>query len=146
MKMEYFGKGTLDVTSNGVFISTIIGLVVGAAISSITEYYTALGTKPVMGVVRQSATGAATNIIAGLSLGMMSTWMPIVLFAGAIFGSYHFAGFYGVAIAAGAMMATTAMQLAIDAFGPIADNAGGIAEMSGLPEEVRGRTDILDRR
>ncbi len=144
MNMNFFGEGLRVVTSNGVFISTIIGLVVGLLISSITEYYTALGTKPVMGVVRQSATGAATNIIAGLSLGMMSTWMPIVLFAGAIIGSYHFAGFYGVAIAAGAMMATTAMQLAIDAFGPIADNAGGIAEMAGLPEEVRGRTDVLD--
>lgn len=144
MNMNFFGEGLKEVTSNGVFISTIIGIVVGALISSITEYYTALGTKPVLGVVRQSGTGAATNIIAGLSLGMMSTWMPIVLFAGAIIGAYHFAGFYGVAIAAGAMMATTAMQLAIDAFGPIADNAGGIAEMSHLPEEVRGRTDILD--
>ena len=144
MNMAFFGEGLLPVTRNGVFLSTVIGLVVGALISMITEYYTGLGTKPVLGVVRQSATGAATNIIAGLSLGMMSTWMPIVLFAGAIVGAYHFAGFYGVAIAAGAMMATTAMQLAIDAFGPIADNAGGIAEMSGLPEEVRGRTDILD--
>ena len=144
INMPFFGEGLKEVTRNGVFISTVIGLVVGALISMITEYYTALGTKPVLGVVRQSATGAATNIIAGLSLGMMSTWMPIVLFAGAIVGAYHFAGFYGVAIAAGAMMATTAMQLAIDAFGPIADNAGGIAEMSGLPEEVRGRTDILD--
>jgi len=144
MNMNFFGEGLRVVTSNGVFISTIIGLTVGLLISSITEYYTALGTKPVMSLVRQSATGAATNIIAGLSLGMMSTWMPIVLFAGAIMGSYHFAGFYGVAIAAGAMMATTAMQLAIDAFGPIADNAGGIAEMAGLPEEVRGRTDVLD--
>ena len=144
MNMNFFGEGLKTVTSNGVFFSTLIGLVVGLLISSITEYYTALGTKPVLSVVRQSATGAATNIIAGLSLGMMSTWMPIVLFAGAIIGAYHFAGFYGVAIAAGAMMATTAMQLAIDAFGPIADNAGGIAEMSGLPEEVRGRTDVLD--
>jgi K(+)-stimulated pyrophosphate-energized sodium pump len=144
MGMNFFGEGVKTVTSNGVFISTVIGLVVGLLISSITEYYTALGTKPVLGVVRQSATGAATNIIAGLSLGMMSTWMPIVLFAIAIVGAYNFAGFYGVAIAAGAMMATTAMQLAIDAFGPIADNAGGIAEMSGLPEEVRGRTDVLD--
>jgi K(+)-stimulated pyrophosphate-energized sodium pump len=144
MNMAFFGEENRMVTSNGVFISTIIGMIVGAVISSITEYYTGTGTKPVLGVVRQSATGAATNIIAGLSLGMMSTWMPIVLFAAAIVGSYHFAGFYGVAIAAGAMMATTAMQLAIDAFGPIADNAGGIAEMSGLPEEVRGRTDILD--
>jgi K(+)-stimulated pyrophosphate-energized sodium pump len=144
MNMAFFGEDNKMVSSNDVFMSTIIGMIVGAVISSITEYYTGTGTKPVMGVVRQSATGAATNIIAGLSLGMMSTWMPILLFAAAIVGSYHFAGFYGVAIAAGAMMATTAMQLAIDAFGPIADNAGGIAEMSGLPEEVRGRTDVLD--
>jgi len=144
MTMDFFGEEARIVTSNGVFYSTIIGMVVGGLISAITEYYTGTGTKPVLGVIRQSGTGAATNIIAGLSLGMMSTWMPIILFAGAIMGAYHFAGFYGVAIAAGAMMATTAMQLAIDAFGPIADNAGGIAEMSGLPEEVRGRTDILD--
>lgn len=144
IKMEFFGEADREITTNGVFIATVIGLTVGTLISMITEYYTALGTKPVMSVVRQSATGAATNIIAGLSLGMMSTWMPIVLFAGAIWGSYFFAGFYGVAISACAMMANTAMQLAIDAFGPIADNAGGIAEMSGLPEEVRGRTDVLD--
>lgn len=144
MTMSFFGEDDKIVTSMDVFYSTIIGMIVGGVISAITEYYTGTGTKPVMNVVRQSGTGAATNIIAGLSLGMMSTWMPIVLFAGAIYGAYHFAGFYGVAIAAGAMMATTAMQLAIDAFGPIADNAGGIAEMSGLPEEVRERTDILD--
>jgi K(+)-stimulated pyrophosphate-energized sodium pump len=144
MTMDFFGEDAKIVTSMDVFYSTIIGMVVGGIISAITEYYTGTGTKPVLGVIRQSGTGAATNIIAGLSLGMMSTWMPILLFAGAIMGAYHFAGFYGVAIAAGAMMATTAMQLAIDAFGPIADNAGGIAEMSGLPEEVRGRTDILD--
>jgi K(+)-stimulated pyrophosphate-energized sodium pump len=144
MTMDFFGEEAKIVTSMDVFYSTIIGMVVGGIISAITEYYTGTGTKPVLGVIRQSGTGAATNIIAGLSLGMMSTWMPILLFAGAIMGAYHFAGFYGVAIAAGAMMATTAMQLAIDAFGPIADNAGGIAEMSGLPEEVRGRTDILD--
>jgi K(+)-stimulated pyrophosphate-energized sodium pump len=144
MTMDFFGEEAKIVTSMDVFYSTIIGMVVGGIISAITEYYTGTGTKPVLGVIRQSGTGSATNIIAGLSLGMMSTWMPILLFAGAIMGAYHFAGFYGVAIAAGAMMATTAMQLAIDAFGPIADNAGGIAEMSGLPEEVRGRTDILD--
>lgn len=144
MTMSFFGEADKLVSNMNVFYATIIGMVVGGAISAITEYYTGTGTKPVMGVVKQSATGAATNIIAGLSLGMMSTWMPILLFAGAIMGAYHFAGFYGVAIAAGAMMATTAMQLAIDAFGPIADNAGGIAEMSGLPEEVRQRTDILD--
>ena len=144
MNMEFFGEESKMVSRMDIFIATIIGMVVGGVISSITEYYTGTGTKPVLGVIRQSGTGAATNIIAGLSLGMMSTWMPILLFAGAIMGAYHFAGFYGVAIAAGAMMATTAMQLAIDAFGPIADNAGGIAEMAGLPEEVRGRTDILD--
>ncbi len=131
-------------TSTRVFYAVLIGLGVGGAISAITEYYTALGTKPVLAIVRQSATGAATNIIAGLATGMMSTWMPIVLFAGAIWGAYAMAGFYGVGIAASAMMATTAMQLAIDAFGPIADNAGGIAEMSELPKEVRERTDILD--
>lgn len=144
MKMAFFGEGVKDISSLNVFISVIIGMVVGAAISSITEYYTALGTKPILNIVQQSATGAATNIIAGLSTGMMSTALPVILFAAAIFSSYHFAGFYGVSIAAAAMMATTAMQLAIDAFGPIADNAGGIAEMAGLPEEVRGRTDILD--
>ncbi len=144
MKMAFFGEGIKDVTSNAIFISVIIGMAVGTAISSITEYYTALGTKPILNIVQQSATGAATNIIAGLSTGMMSTALPVILFAIAIGASYHFAGFYGVAIAAAAMMATTAMQLAIDAFGPIADNAGGIAEMAGLPEEVRGRTDVLD--
>lgn len=144
MKMAFFGEGVKDIPSLNVFIAVIIGMVVGAAISSITEYYTALGTKPILNIVQQSATGAATNIIAGLATGMMSTATPVILFAAAIFSSYHFAGFYGVAIAAAAMMATTAMQLAIDAFGPIADNAGGIAEMAGLPEEVRGRTDVLD--
>jgi K(+)-stimulated pyrophosphate-energized sodium pump len=109
-----------------------------------TEYYTGLGKKPVLDIVQQSSTGAATNIIAGLATGMISTFGPIILFAAAIYAAYEFAGFYGVAIAACSMMATTAMQLAIDAFGPIADNAGGIAEMSELPEEVRERTDILD--
>jgi K(+)-stimulated pyrophosphate-energized sodium pump len=144
IKMSFFGEGVKVISSLNVFIAVIIGMVVGAAISSITEYYTALGTKPILNIVRQSATGAATNIIAGLSTGMMSTALPVLLFAVAIYASYSFAGFYGVAIAAAAMMATTAMQLAIDAFGPIADNAGGIAEMAGLPEEVRGRTDVLD--
>lgn len=133
-----------SITSYSVFYAVVIGLVVGAAISMITEYYTGLGKKPVLSIVQQSATGAATNIIAGLATGMMSTFMPIILFGAAIWGAYFFAGFYGVAIAASAMMATTAMQLAIDAFGPIADNAGGIAEMSELPKEVRSRTDILD--
>ena len=116
----------------------------GAAISYMTEYYTGLGKKPILDIVQKSSTGAATNIIAGLATGMKSTFGPILLFAAAIFAAYEFAGFYGVAIAACAMMATTAMQLAIDAFGPIADNAGGIAEMSELPDEVRERTDILD--
>jgi K(+)-stimulated pyrophosphate-energized sodium pump len=139
-----FLEGTRVISSDSVFYSVVIGLAVGALISMITEYYTGLGKRPVTSIAEQSITGAATNIIAGLATGMMSTWMPIVLFAMAIWGAYGLAGFYGVAIAASAMMATTAMQLAIDAFGPIADNAGGIAEMSHLPEEVRGRTDILD--
>ena len=142
--MKLVGGEIKTVTSMSVFYAVIIGLVVGGAISAITAYYTSLGKKPVMGIVRQSATGAGTNVIAGLAVGMMSVWMPIVLFAGAIWATYSLAGFYGVAIAASAMMATTAMQLAIDAFGPIADNAGGIAEMSELPKEVRNRTDILD--
>ncbi len=145
--MSVFNNGDFQLvgrTPQDVFIAVVIGLAVGAIISLITEYYTALGSKPVMDIVKQSATGAATNIIAGLSVGMMSTWLPTVLFAMAIWGAYTFAGFYGVGIAASAMMATTAMQLAIDAFGPIADNAGGIAEMSGLPKEVREKTDVLD--
>ncbi|TNE69306.1 MAG: sodium-translocating pyrophosphatase [Bacteroidetes bacterium] len=144
MTMNFFGQGAKIVSNMHVFYAVILGLVVGAAISAITEYYTGLDKKPVLNIVRQSATGHATNVIAGLATGMMSTWMPIVLFAGAIWGAYSLAGFYGVAIAASAMMATTAMQLAIDAFGPIADNAGGIAEMSELPKEVREKTDILD--
>jgi len=131
-------------TSMDVFYAIILGLVVGALMSIITEYYTAMGKKPVSSIVKQSSTGHATNIIGGLSVGMESTVLPILVLAAGIYGSYEFAGLYGVAIAAAGMMATTAMQLAIDAFGPIADNAGGIAEMSGLPEEVRGRTDILD--
>lgn len=131
-------------TSTDVFIAIIIGLVVGALMSMITEYYTAMGKRPVLSIIKQSATGHATNIIGGLSVGMESTVLPILILAGGIVGSYSFAGLYGVAIAAAGMMATTAMQLAIDAFGPIADNAGGIAEMSQLPEEVRHRTDNLD--
>ncbi len=127
-----------------VFWSIIVGLVVGTLMSIVTEYYTAMGKRPVKSIIKQSATGHATNIIGGLSVGMESTVLPILILAGGIIGSYAFAGIYGVAIAAAGMMATTAMQLAIDAFGPIADNAGGIAEMSQLPEEVRGRTDILD--
>jgi K(+)-stimulated pyrophosphate-energized sodium pump len=144
MKMEFFGEGIKTISSTQVFYATLIGLAVGGLISMLTEYYTAMGKKPVMGIIQNSSTGAATNIIAGLSLGMMSTAAPIILFAGAIWGAYECAGFYGVAIGASAMMATTALQLAIDAFGPIADNAGGIAEMAELDPEVRERTDILD--
>ena len=132
------------IASINVFYAVLVGLFVGAAISYFTEFYTGLGKKPVLSIVQKSATGAATNIIAGLGVGMISTFAPILLFAAAIWSAYEFAGFYGVAIAASAMMATTAMQLAIDAFGPIADNAGGIAEMSELPKDVRSRTDILD--
>ncbi|MGB0462227.1 MAG: sodium-translocating pyrophosphatase [Flavobacteriales bacterium] len=144
LTMEFFGEGSRTFGSIQVFYAVLVGLVVGGAISYMTEYYTGLGKKPVLDIVQKSSTGAATNIIAGLATGMISTFGPILLFAGAIWGAYEFAGFYGVAIAACAMMATTAMQLAIDAFGPIADNAGGIAEMSELPDEVRERTDILD--
>jgi len=132
------------VTKMGVFWAIMVGLVVGALMSIITEYYTAMGKRPVLSIIKQSATGHATNIIGGLSVGMESTVLPILVLAAGIYGSYEFAGLYGVAIAAAGMMATTAMQLAIDAFGPIADNAGGIAEMSQLPEEVRHRTDNLD--
>jgi K(+)-stimulated pyrophosphate-energized sodium pump len=131
-------------TSTDVFLSIMVGLIVGTLMSLITEYYTAMGKRPVKSIIRQSSTGHATNIIAGLAVGMESTVLPIIVLAAGIYGSYHFAGLYGVAIAAAGMMATTAMQLAIDAFGPIADNAGGIAEMSQLPEEVRRRTDNLD--
>lgn len=133
-----------EFTQNGVIGAIILGLVVGALMSIITEYYTAMGKRPVMSIVRQSSTGHATNIIGGLSVGMESTVLPILVLAVGIYGSWYLAGLYGVAIAAAGMMATTAMQLAIDAFGPIADNAGGIAEMSQLPEEVRSRTDNLD--
>ena len=131
-------------TKMGVFLAILVGTVVGAIMSIITEYYTAMGKKPVLSIIQQSSTGHATNIIGGLSVGMKSTVIPILTLAGGIMGSYYFAGLYGVAIAAAGMMATTAMQLAIDAFGPIADNAGGIAEMSQLPPEVRERTDNLD--
>ena len=144
MKMEFYGEGLQQITSIRVFYATLVGLVVGAAISSFTEYYTGLGKKPILNIVQQSSTGAATNIIAGLATGMISTFSSVLLFAVAIWASYAFAGFYGVAMAASAMMATTAMQLAIDAFGPIADNAGGIAEMSEQDPIVRERTDILD--
>ena len=144
MQMEFFGEGLQQISSMRVFYATLVGLVVGGVISAVTEYYTGLGKKPVLSIVQNSSTGAGTNIIAGLATGMISTFYSVLLFAIAIWASYAFAGFYGVALAASAMMATTAMQLAIDAFGPIADNAGGIAEMSELPSEVRERTDILD--
>ncbi len=144
MRMEFFGEGIKEISSLRVFGATIIGLMVGGFISSVTEYYTGLGKKPILKIVEKSSTGAGTNIIAGLATGMISTFPSVLLFAGAIWASYAFAGFYGVALAASAMMATTAMQLAIDAFGPISDNAGGIAEMSEQEPIVRERTDILD--
>ncbi|AEH00336.1 sodium-translocating pyrophosphatase [Lacinutrix sp. 5H-3-7-4] len=144
MTMAFFGEGKIEISAMRVFYATLVGLVVGAVISSVTEYYTGLGKKPILKIVQQSSTGAGTNIIAGLATGMISTFPSVILFAGAIWASYAFAGFYGVALAASAMMATTAMQLAIDAFGPISDNAGGIAEMSEQEPIVRERTDILD--
>ncbi len=133
-----------EFTKWGVLGAIVVGLVVGTLISIITEYYTAMNKRPVNSIIQQSSTGHATNIIGGLAVGMESTFLPILVLAGGIWGSYYFAGLYGVAIAAAGMMATTAMQLAIDAFGPIADNAGGIAEMSELPADVREKTDILD--
>jgi K(+)-stimulated pyrophosphate-energized sodium pump len=137
-------EGALVFDKAGVFYAIVVGLIVGTLMSIITEYYTAMGKRPVLSIIRQSSTGHATNIIGGLAVGMESTVLPILVLAAGIYGSYHFAGLYGVSVAAAGMMATTAMQLAIDAFGPIADNAGGIAEMSRLPEEVRHRTDNLD--
>ncbi|MFM9019937.1 MAG: V-type H(+)-translocating pyrophosphatase, partial [Sediminibacterium sp.] len=131
-------------TPMNVFAAILVGLAVGTLMSIITEYYTAMGKRPVNSIIKQSSTGHATNIIGGLAIGMESTFLPILVLAAGIYGSYYFAGLYGVAIAAAGMMATTAMQLAIDAFGPIADNAGGIAEMSELPKDVREKTDILD--
>ncbi len=133
-----------EFTRNGVFYAIVVGLVVGALMSMITEYYTAMGKRPVLSIIEKSGTGHATNIIGGLAVGMESTVLPTLVLAAGIIFSYKFAGLYGVSIAAAGMMATTAMQLAIDAFGPIADNAGGIAEMSQLPAEVRERTDNLD--
>ena len=144
MKMDFFGVGIQEVPAINVFYSVLIGLAVGALISLVTAHYTSLGKAPVLDIVKNSSTGSATNIIAGLAVGMKSTFLSVILFAAAIYGSYEFAGFYGVALAASALMSTTAMQLAIDAFGPIADNAGGVAEMSELDEKVRERTDILD--
>ncbi len=133
-----------EFTKWGVLGAIAVGLAVGTLMSIITEYYTAMGKRPVSSIVRQSGTGHATNVIGGLAVGMESTFLPIIVLAGGIWGSYECAGLYGVAIAAAGMMATTAMQLAIDAFGPIADNAGGIAEMSELPKDVREKTDVLD--
>ena len=134
----------LEFTKWGVLGAIAVGLTVGTLMSMITEYYTAMGKRPVVSIIRQSSTGHATNVIGGLAVGMESTCLPILVLAGGIWGAYACAGLYGVAIAAAGMMATTAMQLAIDAFGPIADNAGGIAEMSELPKEVREKTDVLD--